>query len=418
MLKTINKLTKSYLIPDIENACVQYFIESNNIIFSKNIFIKSISKIKKAEIFFIKNLLYNEFKSIDINDLVSIFEMLIPDEDKKINGAFYTPRKITRLIVDEVVIRDNQKICDPSCGCGAFLMEAAIKLNNEFGKDIIDIIEENIFGVDIADYSIRRAKIILSLLSLLRGRDVSDIKFNLYSADSLEADWKHLFPAIFKNGGFDVIIGNPPYVKFQDLPDNLRKSLYYNWTTLKKGTYNLYFAFFELGMHILKKEGLLAYITPNNYFTSLSGINLREFLANNGLLYKIVDFNHLLLFTVHTYTCITIIKNRKNKSFHYERVEKYDDYESLESLSDLKYSAIDIKTLNNKKWRLLRYIDANNIQKIESMHKLGEIAKIRVGIATLKDTIYFVDGVRYVNGYYVKQYCNEEYMIEERIQGQ
>ena len=341
--------------------------------------------------------------------------MLIPEGDRKVNGAFYTPMKITKLMVDEIINADHLRICDPSCGCGAFLIEAAEKISDEYGKDIIDVIEENIFGSDIADYGVRRCKIVFSLMAILKKREIGEIKFNIYALDSLEVDWKALFPEVFKDGGFDIVIGNPPYVKFQDLPQGLRKSLYYNWKTLKKGTYNLYFAFFELGVQLLKNDGILGYITPNNYFTSLSAIHLREFLANNTLIQKIVDFNHLLLFSVQTYTCITFLAKRVGSRFKYERINSYNDYNKLDSLKSLTYSYIYYTTLYNKKWRLLRHIDYENIKSIENFNKLGQLTEIRVGIATLKDSVYFVDGSKHINGYFIKQYRDKEYLIEDGI---
>jgi len=72
-----------------------------------------------------------------------------------------------------------------------------------------------------------------------------------------------------------IVVGNPPYVKFQDLTDVNRIYLQKHWTTVEGGTFNLYFAFFELGYKLLKVNGKLGYITPNNYFTSLSGEALR-----------------------------------------------------------------------------------------------------------------------------------------------
>jgi type I restriction-modification system DNA methylase subunit len=415
MLKIINQLRNKYIIADIENALVQFFIENNNIPLSENHLILSILKINKSEVREIKNYLFKELPYLDIHNLISMFEMLIPEEDRKVNGAFYTPKKITKLMVDDIINADHLKICDLSCGCGAFLIEAAEKLTDDFDKDIIEVIEENIFGADIADYSVRRCKILFSLIALIKGRDVKDIKFNIYAMDSLEANWKAIFPDVFVNGGFDVVIGNPPYVRFQDLPDNLRKSLYYNWTTLKKGSYNLYFAFFEIGVKLLNNTGILGYITPNNYFTSLSGIHLREFLTKNTLIYKIIDFNHLLLFAVQTYTCITFLKKEENNTFLYERVDNYDDYEKLDRLDQLTYSKVNYSTLNNKKWRLLRYVDRDNIIKIENFIKLGQLTDIRVGIATLKDSVYFVDGSKRANGCFLKEFNDKEYLIETEI---
>ena len=120
--------------------------------------------------------------------------MLIPEGDRKVNGAFYTPMKITKLMVDEIINADHLRICDPSCGCGAFLIEAAEKISDEYGKDIIDVIEENIFGSDIADYGVRRCKIVFSLMAILKRREIGEIKFNIYALDSLEVGLESTLP--------------------------------------------------------------------------------------------------------------------------------------------------------------------------------------------------------------------------------
>lgn len=411
MQKNLEKILNQYDPDAIETALVQLFVESNDISVKKNVLIRQFLDDKSDSVLFAKNLLMDEVETKNITDFVNLFELLVPHDDKKINGAFFTPKNITDFMVSQTITSASQKVCDPSCGCGAFLIAAAIFISEKFKKDITDVIEENIYGVDIADYSIRRAKILLSLLSLKSGGDKKDIKFNLKTADSLITDWKKLFPKTEK--GFDVVIGNPPYVKFQDLNKELREKLYKDWLTLKIGNYNLYFAFFELGVAIMKTDGALGYITPNNYFTSLAGVPLREYLGSNKLIEKIIDFNHLKLFEAQTYTCITFLRKSEKDFFRYERV---DGYGILNSLNKLHYSKINFAGLNNKKWRLLRYSDQENIKKIESVgKKLGDIVDIRVGIATCKDSLYFIDGSTLEDGYYYKLYRGKNYQIEKEI---
>ncbi|MEZ4908238.1 MAG: Eco57I restriction-modification methylase domain-containing protein [Saprospiraceae bacterium] len=120
--------------------------------------------------------------------------------------------------------------------------------------------------------------------------------FNIYFQDSLKSNWKKKF---------EIIVGNPPYVKFQDLSDENRLYLINNWESIENGTFNLYFAFFELGHKLLTRNGKLGYITPNNYFTSLAGVSLRQYFLQNKCVTRIVDFRHKKVFDAQTYTAIT-----------------------------------------------------------------------------------------------------------------
>ncbi len=408
MKKDLLKIIGEYEASVVENALVQLFIEQNNIAVNKNFLVKKILQDTSEPVTTLKKQLQGIFQSKEITDFVNIFELLIPNEDKNINGAFFTPKLITDYIVSETIKNSDQRICDPSCGCGAFLISVAEHISEKFNKSVIDVIEENIFGIDIAEYSVQRAKLLLTLLALKNNEDKQEIQFNLKSGDSLSIDWVGLF-----NTQFDVVVGNPPYVKFQDLNNDLRAKLNTNWKTLNTGNFNLYFAFFELGIKIMKKDGVLAYITPNNYFTSLAAVPLRKYLESNKLIDKVLDFNHLKLFEAQTYTCITILKWSDKDYFGYERI---DHYEGLNELENRKFSKMLFKDLNNKKWRLLKQEDQTNIRKIEAIgDKLGDVVDIRVGIATCKDSVYFIDGKTSEDGYYFKTYNGKKYKIEKEI---
>jgi len=86
-----------------------------------------------------------------------------------------------------------------------------VVINKLTKKPMIKILEQNIFGADISDTSIYRSKILLTLFALLNGEDKEEIKFNIIDTDSLSYKWKVNYP-----NGFDVVIGNPPYVEVKN----------------------------------------------------------------------------------------------------------------------------------------------------------------------------------------------------------
>jgi len=408
--KIIPDLFKLSDIETIEAGIIKSFLNQKNITPINNLLIKKILKKDSEKI--IKYFLQNNLK-LEFQDIEKIFELLISKEDKRINGAVYTPSFIVDYIINET-INTSGKVCDCSCGSGAFLIGALKRIKKLTNQPIKSIIENHLFGCDILEDAIRRCKILLSLYSLINNEDSEIIKFNLIWGDSLKLDWKKQFPKIFKEkSGFDYVVGNPPYVRIQDLNINAKNSLYTNWESTRVGNYNLYFAFFELGIKNLNNEGKLGYITPNNFFTSLAGISLRKYFSKNKQITKILNFNHLKIFeNASTYTCITFMEKKQQKDFF-----KYHNLKSvsyLDNLSQLTFSKYYYNWLNNKKWRLMNEEDYFNIQKIETAGtKLKDLYPIRVGIATLKDPIYFVED--YDNNFCKKTHKNKEYLIEKGI---
>lgn len=410
LLEEFKILPKLFNLEELEGGLVSYFLYKNKLN-TKNIFLNEIIK-KDAEQQVIKHL-KDSNEEMNLSDLEKIFELVIDPKDKQINGAVYTPDFIVDYIVANTV-KGKGIVCDPACGSGVFLVGSLKQLSKLTKEPLIKIIEQNLFGVDLLEYSIRRAKILLSLYALLNGEDKQNIKFNLKVGDSLETDWNSIFQndyAGYKK--FDYVVGNPPYVRIQDLGETLKKRLSARWKTTGDGNFNLYFTFFELGLHLLSESGSLGYIVPNNYFTSLSGQKLREYLHQKKKITRIVNFNHLKLFqNASTYTCITLMRNNYDEnSFEYCYIDTQD---KLSNLNSLEFEKVNYDTLNDKKWRLLGKKDFDNIRKIETIgNPIGKMFKIRVGIATLKDKVFFVNDVdaNWCN----KTLNNKEYRIERSI---
>lgn len=344
----------------------------------------------------------NPWAPKNIKDLESYLELIIPVQDRKLNGAFFTPSYIVDFIINEVKPSYNARNLDPSCGSGAFLIGLAQYYKAAYGKSVRATVIENIYGADILSYNIDRAKVLLALYALEEGEIILQQDFNLYNRDTLRFEWDLTF---------HNIVGNPPYVKFQDLSPENREFFSKGWETVKGGAFNLYFPFFELGYKLLTDDGKLAFITPNNYFTSLAGEPLRAFFESHKCVYQIVDFSHRKVFDALTYTAITLLNKQLNEGVAYDRLENSQSPKNF--LSSLDFSIVDYHSLSSKKWRLLKGTEVEAIRIIENAGtQLGKLFEINVGIATLKDNIFFIDGDNRDGEYYSKTTPKGTFRIE------
>lgn len=399
----LNQLIQTHDLTSLERHLIYSYLTNNKLRFDKNPILTSYFKDFEQN-----PQLYFDTSSLNISsikELENYLELIIPVGDRKFNGAFFTPDYIIDFIINEIQPKENDTNLDPSCGCGAFLVGLTDYYKRTFNKPIKKIIKENIFGSDILEYNIHRAKLILTIYALQNGEQLKDTDFNLYHQDSLRTSWKM---------SFDNIFGNPPYVKFQDLTDDNRNYLVKHWTTVEGGTFNLYFAFFELGYKLLKPTGKLGYITPNNYFTSLAGEALRKYFLHQKCVTRIVDFSHKKVFDAQTYTAITFLNKQQNEAITYDRIK--DGYSPELFLANANGSPNYLENLNVKKWRLLKTDEQQNIKTIETIGKpIGKLFDICVGIATLKDEIFFIDGSKQKNGNYLKTTDNGTFEIEKEI---
>lgn len=399
----INQLIQSHCLENLEQHLIYSYLTNNKINYSKSPILKEYFKDfeQNSQLYLDASLL----NISNIKELENYLELTIPIKDRRFNGAFFTPDYIINFIINEIQPKEKETNLDPSCGCGAFLVGLTDYYKRTFNKPIRKIVKDNIFGSDILEYNIHRTKLILTIYALQNGEHLRHSDLNLYHQDSLRATWKKKF---------DNIVGNPPYVKFQDLSDDNRSYLAKHWTTVEGGTFNLYFAFFELGYKLIKQTGKLGYITPNNYFTSLSGEALRKYFQYKKCVTRIIDFSHKKVFDAQTYTAITFLNKQRNEAITYDRINEVQTPEVFVANANGSPNYLD--NLNVKKWRLLKTDEQQNIKTIETIGKpIGKLFDICVGIATLKDEVFFVDGKNYKKSYYIKATDKGIFEIEKEI---
>ena len=234
----------------------------------------------------------------------------------------------------------NIKILDPACGSGAFLITAfefLLKQTNMIDEKLLDltgeqdlfsdttryILENNIFGVDLNRESVEITKLSLWLKSANKNKTLTTLENNIKCGNSLikdkefvkdlAFDWEKEFSEVFKNGGFDIVIGNPPYVRQESIKE-IKPYLEQNYRVYT-GVADLYCYFYELGYNLLKDNGYLGFITSNKWFRAKYGEKLREFLINNTEFYNIVDYNGTKIFEGATVDSnILIFKKNKVKN--------------------------------------------------------------------------------------------------------
>jgi methylase of polypeptide subunit release factors len=348
-------------------------------------------------------------RTYSFEDYIELFEFVISPSDKIVNGAVYTPKYIREYIEDYCFLSSHKdlstcKIIDMSCGCGGFLIDAALRLKKQTGKSFKLIFQDNIFGIDIQSYSVERTKIMLSLLAVSLGED-SSFDFNIWQADTLGIDFHE---RISDYDGFDIIVGNPPYVCSRNMAPET-KELMKNWSVCTTGHPDLYIPFFQIAMQNLSQDGVMGYITMNSFLKSLNGRAVRQYFQEIRKLIHVIDFRGKQVFrSKSTYTCLFFAENNASDFLYY--VSKDNN-----SLSESNvYNIFNYKDLDSKKgWNL------NNTQDIHVLENIGtpiwKFSQSRHGVATLCNKVYIFSPVRETQRYYILNKDGNEYNIEKGL---
>ena len=257
---------------------------------------------------------------IEKREKLDILEIEFDDSIKIKNGKISANGK--KLFEKLQAYKDwlfSLKIVDPACGSGAFLNQALNFLINEHQQidDIIaeltgeklrlfdtdkTILEKNLYGVDINDESVEIAKLSLWLRTAQKGRKLSNLNNNIKCGNSLlssEFNWHNEFPEIMKDGGFDVVIGNPPYVR-ADSPGNSLDFREYlvksNQFETLAGKWDLYIPFIEKSIKLTKTNGKVSLIIPDAYCHAEYANKSLEWTKSNRFLYQIDYFPDIIVF--------------------------------------------------------------------------------------------------------------------------
>jgi len=276
----------------------------------------------------------------DLLGLNSI-DIVVPKNPSKLNK---TELKTEQSLKDYREYLLSLKILDPACGSGAFLNQALNYLLQEhsyidesektllgggglFGEEKFaktdvkkEVLEHNLYGVDINEEAVEIAKLSLWLRTIEDKRPLTRLADKLKVGNSLIDDknvvpnafeWEKEFPEVFENGGFDVVIGNPPYVSTKQIEKQHRDYFWDRYENLLISEMDLYEIFlYDNVYNKLSNNGLIGFITPNSYYTSKSFENLRKYIIEHTHILEIIDFpfRFFPFEDVNTETSIILLK--------------------------------------------------------------------------------------------------------------
>ena len=297
-------------------------------------------------------------------------------------------------------------ICDPACGSGAFLnaalqfLIAEHKLIDEMeakvaGESLVfpnvenSILENNLFGVDINEESVEIAQLALWLRTAKPHRKLNTLSQNIKCGNSLISDpavagdkafdWEKEFPKVFEKGGFDVVIGNPPYVNMVNILDEKQRKYYQNTYKTVKNKSDLYSIFTEKSSHLLKQNGLFGFIFSNSWMGTESFSEFRNFLAHDVKVTKLVQLPPGIFQDATVTTVLCFYTNIKPNEADNIDIEMCVDQRFVSKGFVLPYKQILANT--NTSFSFEKTIEFNKVNSVQ----LGNIASFSLGIKTSDD---------------------------------
>lgn len=293
-----------------------------------------------------------------IEDIINSSSYFDQKDKKSIkeNGVVFTNRNICDIIIKRIDPKIEEILCEPSVGKGVFVFSLLEFFREKYNiKEIANFFNNNLYCYDIND------------VFLSEFRNLIKEYFNYFGYND-ELNFNNIIKGDFllQKNNYDVIIGNPPYVRIQNLDKEYLNILKTELKSVSLGNIDLYYAFLEKSLIHSKRVG---FIIPNSFIKNKSGSFIREIIKDR--LTYIYDFrNEKVWSNISTYTSIVICNYKSVDDVLYE-TNNTSIVKDKKDLSVNKWIFEDIKTGNNKLLDLINYYSG--------------------GLATIKDDVFKMD---------------------------
>jgi len=229
-------------------------------------------------------------------------------------------------------------------------------------------------------------------------------------------DWNQAFPEAMKAGGFDCVIGNPPYIRIQTMKEwaPLEVEIYKEqYTAASSGNYDIYVVFIEKGLSLLNKHGRLGLILPHKFFNARYGESLRAMLATGKHLGQVVHFGDQQVFAgATTYTCLLFLDRAGSNGCQFVKVS---DLAAWRATGKATEGVVDAANVTASEWNFSVGKSAALFERLSRMpKKLGDVAnRIFQGLITGADAVFILNESR--KGYYYSEATQQEHRIESSL---
>jgi type I restriction-modification system DNA methylase subunit len=373
-----------------------------------------------------------DLSKIESDVLGTIYEGLIPKDERRRLGQYYTPPAICDLIVKMCVNDPNAMVLDPGCGSGGFLIKGYHRLLELKGKKTLDDeahqeILKQLWGIDISEFPAHLSVINLALRNIKARSDMINVIpsdfFRVIPQQKVLKPLKKLTLEEAKDAyelppQFDVVVCNPPYTRQDDIGDERYRANIRKIALASDGKINIsseagiYAYFFTHSSHFLKQNGMLGYIVSNSWLDVKFGIALQRFFLNNFRLIAIIEFDRRAFAEAAINTIIIIAqkmageahkKQRNENKVKFVRIKmplKTEEIIKLIEKANMPYENETVRIVLKKQSELyedtkwMKFLRAPpiffEITENPKMCSLEEFAKVNVGIITYANDFFIL----------------------------